>query len=553
MLLQSVVVISVNTLFAQECSTEKVNKSCIVTIDRSYPVALPTIQMRKGQVVQVIIKNPLPFETLTLDLQTAQALAGTDQTAGFVTGALPQLKGALVQTTFAQKFVAENQIQAIDGGSEPKIVTEYKNAYEQFNADLISFVDDVSSVYAQLNEAIGPISPTALSDKTTRQADSIVKGNVPIPWNPRQYQEWKGYLICEMTGETCKLFQFDKSPPPGMYLKTDLPAIKPLLARAALLSNKTATPCPTTRPPVLPLACYIVDIQEEVAKLTPPEQNKFADYLKTLDRDSATIAADNTSIAALVKDLGTYYANVKASQNMASMDPINLGAIPDPLDEKNERNTNLARFLGRQAVFSVNSVNEVATFAASVPGSSAKKSVLTITVLYADPIFEASAGVFFSTLANRSFANLTKVSGDPPVQGDVVITQTVSRPTIVPYAGANWRVLPTFAWPDKRRGAIYLTGAVGLNANNALVEFGAGPSISWRAVMFSALYHWGHDVRLTQGEYEGQIWCNQTTAHDNIPKCSGSPPAPSTEKYWRGAFGLGVSVRVPSLFSAAGK
>jgi hypothetical protein len=538
-------------MWPQECSTEKVNAACTVTIDRSYPVALPTIQMRKGQVVKVVIKSPLPFETLTLDLQSAQALAGTDQTAGFVTGALPQLKGALVQTTFAQKFVAENHILAIDGGGELPSVTAYKAAYEGFNNELTSFVNDVSAIYAQLNEAIGPLSPATLSDRTKRPSGSPVTGNVPLPWNPAQYGEWKDYIICEITGETCKKFVSDGVGGPDIYPKADLPTIKPLLARATALSNETTSTCSTTTP--RPLACYIGDIKTAVSNLPDDEKKKLDDYMKTLDRDSAAFTADNTSIGSLIKDLGTYYANVKTSQNMGLVNPLALGEIGDPLDAKNGRNTNLAKFLGRQAVFSVNAVNEVATFTPSVPGSSAKKSVLSITVLYADPIFEASAGVFFSTLPNRSFANQTKVSGDPPVQGDVIITQTISRPTIVPYAGANWRLMPTFAWPDQRRGAVYLTGAVGLNANNAMVEFGVGPSISWRAVMFSTLYHWGHDVRLTQGEYVGQIWCNQTAAHDNILKCSGSPPAPSTEKYWTGAFGFGVSVRVPSLFSAAGK
>ena len=65
---------------AEECSTEKVNRSCTVTIDRSYPVAVPTIQMRPRQKVTVTIVHPLPFEILSLDLQAAQAVAGTDQT-----------------------------------------------------------------------------------------------------------------------------------------------------------------------------------------------------------------------------------------------------------------------------------------------------------------------------------------------------------------------------------------------------------------------------------------------------------------------------------------
>jgi hypothetical protein len=539
---------------AEECSTEKVNRDCTVTIDRFYPVALPTIQMRKGQLVHVVIRNPFPFETLTLDLQSAQALAGTDQTAGFVTGALPQLKGSLVQTTYFQQYVEKFGVKTADGGEELESIKKYREAYASFSKELNSFVDDVSAVYSQINEVISPISPLALKEKTQRLPGATVKGNVPLPWKADKYQEWKDYLTCEMTGETCDLFESSDT---RKYPEAEMPQIRNLLARAALLNNKTVATCPDPKPPdpaKQPLVCYMNAVKKEISALPQEEQSvKFGDYLKTLDRDSAVFAADNTSIIALIKDLSIYYANIKTSQNMALVDPISLGTIPDPLDQKVGQNVNLPKFLGRQVVFSLNAVNEVGTFAASVPGSSAKKSILTITVLYADPIFEASGGVFFSTLPNRSFANVTMISGDPPVLGDVVITQTISRPTIVPFAGANWRLLPTFAWPDRRRGAVYITGAVGLNANNAMIEFGAGPSISWRAVMFSTLYHWGHDVRLTQNEYVGQIWCNVTAAHGNIPKCSGSPPAPTTEKYWTGAFGFGVSVRIPSVFSAAGK
>jgi len=77
----------------QECSTEKVNADCTVTIDRSYPVTMPTIQMRRDAKVTVIVVKSLPFEALSLDPQSAQAVAGTDQTAGLVTAAIPYAKG----------------------------------------------------------------------------------------------------------------------------------------------------------------------------------------------------------------------------------------------------------------------------------------------------------------------------------------------------------------------------------------------------------------------------------------------------------------------------
>jgi hypothetical protein len=209
-------------------------------------------------------------------------------------------------------------------------------------------------------------------------------------------------------------------------------------------------------------------------------------------------------------------------------------------------------------VYAIDTVNEVGMSATSVTTVAQKKSILAITVIYADPIFEVSTGAIISTLPNRSFANQTTASqnmpGSSPTLGDVVITQVVSKPTVVLFAGANWRLGHDFSWADHRRGAFYLTGTVGLNVNNTAAEFGVGPTVSWRSVMFSVLYDWGHDVRLTQGEYVGMIWCNQTAANSSgtIPKCSGQPPSPSTEKYWRGAVAFGISVRIPSVFNGGG-
>jgi hypothetical protein len=182
-----------------------------------------------------------------------------------------------------------------------------------------------------------------------------------------------------------------------------------------------------------------------------------------------------------------------------------------------------------------------------------KKSIDTITVLYADPIFEVSTGVFFSTLPNRSFSNQTIVTQNPggavPNQGNVVITQAISRPTVEPFVAANWRIGHDFLWLGARRGAIYITTAVGINTNAATTaDFAFGPSISWRSVMLSPLYHLGRDTRLTQGEFVGQIWCNASQASGSIPKCSGSPPSPSTQRFWTSAFAFGISVRIPSVF-----
>ena len=300
------------------------------------------------------------------------------------------------------------------------------------------------------------------------------------------------------------------------------------------------------------VACQLNTLQANIGLLGDDDKNALAVPLRNLLDSFAALNADGAAVANIDKDLGSYLLNINVSYIVAPRDSI--GTIVDPRDENVQRNTQLNKFLGRQVVFAINAVNEVAASATSVTLAQ-KKPVVTITVLYADPIFEASSGALFSMMPNRSFMNQTIVTqnpGSPPTQGNVVIAQTISRPTVVLFAGGNFRLGQDFLWPDHRRGAFYFSTTVGLNVNNTEAEFGFGPSISWRSTMFSVLYDWGHDIRLTQGEYIGEIWCNMSGSSGSIPKCAGPPPSPSTEKYWRGVLAFGISVRVPSVFTGGG-
>jgi hypothetical protein len=543
-----------------QCSTETVNKDCTVTIDRSYPVGLPTIQMRPGAKVKVEITNPIPFESLSLDLQTGQALVGTDQTAAFVAAAVPNLKGLLMQTQIQAAAIQSegaemthrfgfSQSTATDLKPYKDAIAKLKLSMDRLLPDTASFLKNAIEVYEQLNEVLGTIPPQVLhpdkplqplENEIKRLPGSIVSGNVPRAWIGAEYEDWRNWMGYELVGAS--------------YFKTPKPSFSGLLGDGVKLATALG-PCPTATPDSDIISCQSAKLQTAISKVTDPVlQRVISSLLDALNAESAVLSADSAAIVAINKDLGNYYVNIElASPNSV---PNPLGTIVDPRDVPNGRNTKLEKFLGRQVVYAVNAVNDVGTSVAAVPTAAQKKSFVTITVLYADPRFEVSAGAIVSTLPNRSFANQTIVTQNPgsvPTQGNVVIAQTIARPTVVIFAGANIRLGHDFAWRfDRRRGAFYFTGTVGLNVNNTAAEFGFGPSVSWRSLMFSVLYDWGHDVRLTQGEYVGMIWCNQTAANGSIPKCSGAPPAPSTEKYWKGVVGFGISVRVPSVFGGGG-
>lgn len=187
----------------------------------------------------------------------------------------------------------------------------------------------------------------------------------------------------------------------------------------------------------------------------------------------------------------------------------------------------------RQVTYAVDALNLVQNAQEGIPDPTKKRTLASVTLLYGNSRWEASAGTFFSTLANRSFSISPVLNNGTVVNKEV--TESVLHPTVVPFGAANVRLSDDFSGPHWR-SAFYWTFAIGINPDTVSTDFATGPSISWRGLMFSALWHVGHDVRLTQGLYKNQLL---------DPGFSGNA---TTENYWRlDRFAIGISVRVPSL------
>jgi hypothetical protein len=193
------------------------------------------------------------------------------------------------------------------------------------------------------------------------------------------------------------------------------------------------------------------------------------------------------------------------------------------------------RLLQRQVTCAVNVFNLVANSIASVPSTGQKRTILTITVNYADSRIETSAGVMVSALPSRSFAATPSYSGPPPTVSNIVVQETDTRPLIVPFAAVHVRLGSDWLWPDKRRGAIYGTVLVGVNPNTTTADLGAGFSLAWRSLVLSPVAHFAHDVRLTDGFTNGESLGTSFT---------GSVP---TQQFWTTSFGFGIGIRVPLI------
>jgi hypothetical protein len=115
-----------------------------------------------------------------------------------------------------------------------------------------------------------------------------------------------------------------------------------------------------------------------------------------------------------------------------------------------------------------------------------------------------------------------------------VIAKNILHPTVVPFAAANYRLtddLKHFRWKSN----IYLTDAVGINPNTVSADFATGISWAYRALMVSALAHFGHEVSLTQGLTVGESFG---------PGFNGNLP---TQTHWTTSFAICLSGRIPSL------
>jgi hypothetical protein len=559
------IALAISPAFAAECSTERVNRDCTVTINRLYPVNLPTIQMRHGSKLTVTVTNPLLFEMLTLDPQSAQAIAGTDQTAGLLSAFIPNLKGMLLNSAVTLPRVSVGAPNVDESAAVQKLKAQIEDELNRLDSGLTRadtalrgpvkpLVEDLLKVYAQIAEILSPVPRPLMAvagSNPVVYADARPPGFPPTPSPWTNYQLWRQILLCEFDGADCSLG------PPIQNTLGQIASVQKIIAEMPAMQNGKITWTDKT---------FITEgfdalaarIQQDISSLPQTGQSPYTVRLLNIQSREADLAAYSASITkplqSAQQDFNAYALNIRLTPaTRGKLPDQDLGQIYDP--KCGPKTANCPKIhLGVQVSFAVNAVNEIATPALSVASSSQKKTIATVTVLYADPIFEVSTGAFFSTLPNRTFSNQTAViqnSGSAPSQGNVYIAQSIVRPSVLPYAAANWRLGPDRTWWDGRRLAFYVTTAVALNPYNTTTEFAAGPSISYRSIMISALFHFGHDQRLTQGEYVGEVWCNQSATSTN--KCSPSPPTPTTEKYWTGAFALGIGIRIPTLFGGTGR
>jgi hypothetical protein len=568
----------------KQCSTEKINNDdCVVIVDRRYPITLPTIQMKPGKKVIVKVQDPLSFETLSLDETTATALPGSDQGASLLTAAAPNLKGFVWSNVtvpgeqyYTLQKSPELQADQAESARYDALQDIFKVMREMLDAAQNAAPDDRSPlfthivvVYNQINQVLSPIPKPGSKTADTYRPPPNAPGT-PNPWN--NYQNWRLWILCELVGgkiDGVDCATFTVGTPPTA------PAFNDVLSDISKVQNRLPT-TPPAAPPDDPLfdqgsfSSLVRQAKAQIAQLSNEADKARANEVlkRLLSRQNdlnSRLAALASTLTNVQKDFLTYYQNIYLAKDIAPVTtkdknnnpvPPTIGIIYDPKDPNSTSHLVAYRkLLGRQVVFAINTVNNIATPVNSVTPTSAKIPIATVTVLYADPHFETSAGVIFSFVHNRSFSNQT-VTRPPPGSnaqpGDIVIFESKTYPEVVPIVAAHYRLGPEYApsWLGNRRVAFYATGTLGLNPYSVVPEFGGGPTISWRSFMVSALYNRAHESALTSGLNVGQIVCSPSSTGTSPPPCTPAPPAPTTHVRGLNAFAIGLTIRIPTSFAA---
>jgi len=465
-----------------ECSLSKTNQKCVLIINRSNPVAPSAIQMYSGEYVTVVVKNPKSFERYFLDFQTGQATLSPDVASSVVQGLFPALAKLQISAHVAGAATLPHPC-AVAEFSDPQWpkAKEVKASEKLFSACLDYLAHNAVGIYHELEPFVAPDSRTPGGITGATEIDDAHKAQIHSD------------------------------------IKTFLDAETAMSGKIASISGDTKYKIPEDAPAVAEL----VDIQ------------------KLID----AVAADLLGYDQRIKDIGNGYEvgwvecekliDVTTDEKQKKIMCVSIDSGTD--DPKIYRN-----MVTRTITYSLNTLNLVSNSQETAPDPTKKKPLASVAINFADTRtdfhsafrIEASAGVFFSGLPIRSF------SASPVFTNGVItdkkIVDNVIHPTVVPFGAANYRLTNDLPW-SRWKSNFYLTGAVGINPNTVSADFATGVTYAYRALMVSALCHFGHEVRLTQGLTVGESL--GATFNGSIP----------TKTFWTESFAIGVSVRIPSL------
>lgn len=470
----------------RSCSFTGLNGDCAIVIDRLRPSSPPIINARRGGYISVQIADPSPFEKLSLDLKSATSVVPVDPFSNAFTTLLGAAKTIEVVGVIGQR---------IAGVPDP---------VNQISQDQKTLFDAIQKSIVKAKTAIALIAP----------ATQPPPGNVCFG-SPKDAQPWLDTATWIQNADQALDNALAVTYPDGT--SSSDPAAATRLINALQNRIDILTPAQATADEKTKLNTYQTQLASEVASLTK---------LKALRGVVDAIPVKPPTLTLTIVDLQADRTGSKVT-----------------LIDKNDQNE------AWQVSF-VNTFSQAVTNALADPvtdpiklaqnalqsASAQKSSLVAITADYQTaPRLEVSSGLMVPLQPYHSYAS-AEAAANGSVTGYVV--QESLTYTVIPVAQLNFVAADWVA--HRQRAAFFATIAVGYNPATSNVEFGVGPSISWKSLVFSGLADIGRDTKLTDGFTVGQSLGNSSSVK------------PLTSTVWVLKPAVGISVRIP-LGSSSGK
>jgi hypothetical protein len=453
------------------CSYTTLNGNCTVTLDRLNPTTPPTIYARRGSTVTVMVQDTSPLEDLTLNLKGTTSTVPIDAfQAGFASIAGNAGKITVNSINTSRGLIAPDLASIIKLQSELKAALEAPKPF-----------DEAKPALQLIAFAVQP--PTGNVCFTTDAA--------ALPF--RDPADWKQKVTAGLDQALATL--------PDRQLASWKQALSDLsnnIQAASDPDNPTSDGITTVR----------ANQQSLSNALSLLEQNKTK--LQSLRTAVAAIADNGADTSAEIVDLQQNDRNYQTE--VWTLDFSNK-LLP------------VAKKLAATTTSS-DSTNPLST----LTDAPVRTTVITLTVQYQSSLrFEVSSGLMVPLTPYHSYSAAEVATGGSPTGN--VVQQTVTY-TVVPAASVNVLIGNERAAQGQRM-AFFGSVAVGYNPATTSVEFGVGPSLSWRSIVLSGLVDIGRDTQLAGGFTVGE------------PLPISNPPKPLTTTVWSIKPALALSVRLP--------
>jgi hypothetical protein len=449
------------------------------------PVTPPTIYVRRGCQVKVIVNDLSPLEDLTLDWKSSTVIVPPDTFQTAFNADLTNL-GKLSIVGSIKRSEAPGPFNVVPAyisrcPLDPKDCTGPEDIAAGQNQVLMLMkifdpLEDAEPALKQVKDALQP-PPGEIAGDTQ-------------PW--RNTKAWQDKVVEELQ-------------PPIDQFNEKSKEIDTLAGEVAEFKSTHKTPADVA-----------------VAANLDKNQETLNTALKTFAGNIAKLSALKEAVSAIkpVSADDTFSATIRDTRS----DLKNYQVQAWTLDYTNKL-LPVAKRISAETLKSPS-----AAYLGTLADTPVKLPIVIITVQFQSPSHvEVSTGLMVPLMPYHSYVKASVATNG--VVSDNVVQETKTY-AVVPMVFIN--ILAKEWIARTQRSAFFFTGGVGYNPFTTAVEFGAGLTYSYRSIALSGLVDIGRDTKLGGGFTVGES-LGPTNAAAN----------PITSTYWAVKPAVAVSVRIP--------